>query len=610
MSYDDTLDLSLLREEALPTRDSRAPHESRHIAHEVVTRTEPPVVRLRRELEAIMDISRAVSTSLHIDDLLPRIMERTTQLMKADRSTFFIVDRKQGELWSKVIQGHTPEEIRLRIGDGIAGWVAASGQSLNLPDAYDDARFDRTWDEKSGYRTRSLLCVPIRNKENLVVAVIQCLNKERRAFDADDELLLACIGGQCAVAIENAFLYQSLFDKHGALLSAESQLRRANSELEVLYEVEQQIASAADSSGLIDAVLTRFASLLKVEAAALLLVSERGAQSFVHVSHGDLRPVRSLEPRVAQTLLLHARFPILREVDAGGGVADSLFWAEPDLRVREVWSAPLSDGRSQIGVLQVANRTSADRDSEAFLRLLGSVGGQLARGIAARLEREAGERAERLALLGHSVGAILHDMRTPLTAVSGYVELMTDEANQTVRTEHAQRVGRAIEHMEAMTQEVLSFARGQREILVRKVYLDRFVSEVREMLVPELDGFGVKLVVSARYDGIARFDENKLKRVILNLARNACQAMGPGGTFTWTIDRVAEYLVFECQDDGPGIPKELEGRLFESFATHGKEGGTGLGLAMAKKIVDAHCGHIEVRSSPLHGAVFRIEIPV
>jgi signal transduction histidine kinase len=121
--------------------------------------------------------------------------------------------------------------------------------------------------------------------------------------------------------------------------------------------------------------------------------------------------------------------------------------------------------------------------------------------------------------------------------------------------------------------------------------------------------FGVKLEVVTEYDGLARFDESKLKRVLWNLTRNACEAMGQGGTFRWTIARTGDQLIFECADTGPGIPKAMEGRLFESFATHGKASGTGLGLAMAKKIVDAHCGRISVTSAPGQGATFRIEIP-
>src|SRR5262249_40383581 len=154
---------------------------------------------------------------------------------KAERATFFVVDRERGELWSKLVQGGETKEIRLALGEGIAGAVADSAESVNLVDAYDDPRFDRSWDEQNGYRTRSLLCVPIHHRNLAVIAVIQCLNKQgRRAFDAEDEELLRCISGQCAIALESAFLYEALLQRNRALEDAEANARRAHDELEVL----------------------------------------------------------------------------------------------------------------------------------------------------------------------------------------------------------------------------------------------------------------------------------------------------------------------------------------------------------------------------------------
>src|SRR5882672_4795519 len=106
----------------------------------------PDPSRYQKQLEAIMDIAWAVSSTLHIDSLLPRIMEKVTAIIKADRSTFFVVDRPNNALWSKVVQGGVPETIRLGIGEGVAGWVAQSGETVNLGDAHADPRFDRTWD--------------------------------------------------------------------------------------------------------------------------------------------------------------------------------------------------------------------------------------------------------------------------------------------------------------------------------------------------------------------------------------------------------------------------------------------------------------------------------
>lgn len=575
----------------------------------------PDPARHEKQLRAIMDIAWAVSSTTLVDDLLPRIMQKVTEIVRAERGTFFVVNRAEGRLWSKVLQGGKPTEIRLPIGEGIAGWVAASGQTVNLADAYEDPRFDRSWDEQSGYRTRALLCVPIHDRNLNVVAVIQCLNKQgRRGFDAEDEDLLRCVSGQCAIALENAFLYDAIWQRNLELQDADARLRRANSELEILYNVERQLSETTDIDALLRDVLSRACSLVKAEAAAILLVNEAGARLFMYRADCEVGPAQSIDARRARELLSHAGPPVHlafgTETDGNATAAESHVLVPPELQIRETFSAPLSDARTTIGMIQLANRLDKAVPQDWVLRIVSLLASQVARGVVVRRERDAGERAERLALLGHSISAILHDLRTPMTAVGGFSELMAAESDASVRADYVGRIGRALEHMETMTTEVLAFARGKRDVLLQKVYMNQFVDSVRELLLPETSSYGVELVVHAGYDGVARFDESKIKRVIFNLARNACQAMAEGGTFTWTVSREGERLAFECTDTGPGIPKEMEGRLFESFASHGKVGGTGLGLAMAKKIVDAHCGKIECRSTPGHGVTFRIEIPV
>jgi signal transduction histidine kinase len=571
--------------------------------------SEPPVVRLRRELELVIDVARAVNSSLDLDELFPNLMLRTTQLMRVERATLWLKDETRGVLTSKWSHGagSAPREILLT--EGVLGSVARQGHLANLTEPQADPRFDPRVDENPERPTRSMICAPVRDKLGRVVGIVECVNKKTRAFDAEDELLMSCICVQCAVALENGALYASLRDKHQLLSVAESRLRIANSELEVLYAVEQQIASADDVSGLIASVLERVVQPSQAEAAAVLLSREAGGQVFSRLG-GQVLPVRELDSRETHRRLTAARFPIRRAPAGPTSDVSELLVHLPELAGASSFTAPLTDGRTQIGLLQVIHAGARpEGEDETMLAQLALVASQLGRGIVLHRDRDAGERAQRLAILGHSVGGILHDMRTPLTAVGGFIELMATEDSPVVRKEYAQRVERALEHMASMTHEVLAFAKGQREVLIRKVYLDKFIAEVREMLVSEMSRFGVKLEVVTEYDGLARFDESKLKRVIWNLARNACEAMGEGGTFRWTISRTDDQLVFECADTGPGIPKAMEGRLFESFATHGKASGTGLGLAMAKKIVDAHCGRISVSSAPGQGATFRIEIP-
>ncbi len=179
------------------------------------------------------------------------------------------------------------------------------------------------------------------------------------------------------------------------------------------------------------------------------------------------------------------------------------------------------------------------------------------------------------------------------------------------RAAYAEKVLQQFEHIQTMQREVLEFARGQKSILVRKVYLAKFWSDVREQLERAFAARGMELDIDLRDRGTARFDEGKMFRLVHNLARNAMEAMANtrGGKFQITVARGAEdALVVTFADNGPGIPKDLTGRLFQSFATSGKEGGTGLGLAIVKKIAEEHGGSIEVRPSKV-GATFVLTLP-
>jgi len=131
------------------------------------------IQRRRRISEILLDVMKSFSAELDVDQLLRKIMARTSEVMNAERSTLFVVDRKTEEIWSKVAEGAGLVEIRIPIGRGIAGVVAATGESINITDAYRDPRFDRTVDERTGYRTRTILCRPIHNAQGEVVGVAE-----------------------------------------------------------------------------------------------------------------------------------------------------------------------------------------------------------------------------------------------------------------------------------------------------------------------------------------------------------------------------------------------------------------------------------------------------
>src|SRR5690606_6763147 len=132
--------------------------------------------------------------------------------------------------------------------------------------------------------------------------------------------------------------------------------------------------------------------------------------------------------------------------------------------------------------------------------------------------------------------------------------------------------------------------------------------ELTTQLGAAVQGRSIDFEVEARYDGIAFFDEQKLLRVFHNLARNAVEAMPTGGRLHVLVDKEGEQIVWKVSDNGPGIPPELKGRLFELFST-GKKGGTGLGLAIVKKIVDDHNGSVQCETGAT-GTTFTIKLPL
>jgi HD-GYP domain-containing protein (c-di-GMP phosphodiesterase class II) len=159
------------------------------------------------KLDLILDVTRRLMSITDLDALLRDMATVTTQLLDADRATIFIVDRERGEIWSRVALGAGAGEIRQAIGVGIAGLVAATGDTVNIPDAYDDPRFNPEPDQRTGYRTKSLLTFPMTGQNDRVIGVFQVVNKNGGGeFTADDEETLSSLGASAAVAVENAQL--------------------------------------------------------------------------------------------------------------------------------------------------------------------------------------------------------------------------------------------------------------------------------------------------------------------------------------------------------------------------------------------------------------------
>ena len=571
--------------------------------------------REQKKVALVQEVGRALSTVGDIDQLLRLIMEKVTELMEADRSTLYLVTEDGGTLWSKVIQGGEVVEIRLTVGEGVAGWVAQTREIVNIPDAYADQRFQPNVDLKSGYRTRTVLGVPMIGALGGLVGVLQVLNKDDGPFTRADEELLSALSSQAAIAIENARLYHSLVSQNQELIDARRDLERRQRELNALYEVEKELSHALDLDDLLSRILAQAIAVLGGGAGSIALVDPDGSLRF--------RTVQGpAAPKLIERTLPHGtgligwsiahKTPVIVDDPANDPRHAQEIARESGVTPAHLMVAPLVDGEDVMGGIEIIDQRRTKRDgaawSEVDLKLLVLIAAQAAGAIGLARRRSEQSNRDRLASIGRMLAGLLHDLKTPMTIISGYGQLMAacDDAAQ--RETYVEQIQRQFDLMAGMTREVLAFARGDTDLVVRKVYLNRYVEELATQLGAATAGRGIELSVQAKFDGVAYFDEQKLLRVFHNLARNAVEAMPEGGKLTVICDKVGDRLVFTVQDSGPGIPLELRGRLFELFAT-GKKGGTGLGLAIVKKILDDHHGTIHVETGPT-GTTFVLELPL
>lgn len=594
----------------LPTRESPAGLVSG--LSEKLNELESAVGRQAERFTAVLEIGTQISSARDVDDLLRLVMDRLTALLGAENSTLFMYDAGRGELWSRVLKGSALKEIRLPVSAGIAGHVVQTGKTLLLGDAYDDIRFNPEIDRQSGFRTRSMIAAPLRHVSGRILGVVEVLHRKVDAFNQDDRALVEAVATQIASVLDNVLLLEEQRVQNDNLRRASEALKQAVQDLDVLYEVERALTSTEAQTDLLDRILGKAITVSRAGAGAILLVEKDKDALFFRSTKGEKsESLVSMPLKAGQGIAGHvAATGETVRVDSADDSEhhDKTISKKLGIAVGPVLCVPILGEGEVIGALELLNKRTPFTDADERLATL--LAGQAGRAILLRKAKEEGERKTRLATIGQMLASVMHDVRTPMTVIAGYAELMADEENVDERKSAAQVILGQLEHLNAMTRETLAFARGERNVLIRKVYLHMFIKEVVSHLEQEFAPTGIELKVVSSYTGVARFDENKLKRVIYNLARNAIDAMKDEGRFTLEIDRDGDELVFICSDNGPGIPPEIQPKLFESFVTAGKKNGTGLGLAIVKTIAEEHGGTVSCESKPGKGATFEVRLPL
>jgi len=310
--------------------------------------TDPQVIaqvaELLRRFSVLIEVNKTVGKSISLDEMLPHLIEVIAEVLHADRATLFLHDDRSRELFSRVVQGDDVNEIRIRDDSGVAGTVFTTGRALNIPDAYADPRFSPETDKQTGYRTRNILCVPIRNRAGAVIGITQVLNKTNGGFGDADATLLDAITTQAAAALEHARFVE--------------ELEKAHRDEVILLEVGGAISGDLDLDSLLEKIMQATTMLTAAERSTLFIHDPETGELWSRVAQGTEKK----EIRVpSYGGLAGAAFTAGETLNIADAYADARFNPDFDrqtgFKTRSILCMPLADRLGQpIGVMQVLNK--------------------------------------------------------------------------------------------------------------------------------------------------------------------------------------------------------------------------------------------------------------
>jgi len=302
------------------------------------------VLESLRRLSILAEVSDTVTEHLTLDHQLPRMIALITEVFDAERATLFLNDPDAGELFSRVASGEGVREIRIPAGAGIAGAVFQSGAPVIIDDVYKDPRFNPEVDRQTGYVTRNMLCVPLRNRDGKSSGVTQVLNKRRGAFTDGDRTLLEAINRQASNAIEEARL-------------AELLERARRDEIELL-SIAEAISSELQLDVLLNRIMHACTDFLEAERSTLFIYDRDKDELWSKMAEGS----EQKEIRVpANAGLVGAAFQAAEVLNIPDAYADPRFNRTVDkatgFRTRNILCAPVIDRAGlHLGIVQVLNK--------------------------------------------------------------------------------------------------------------------------------------------------------------------------------------------------------------------------------------------------------------
>ncbi len=568
-------------------------------------------LRARHErLNLLYQVSNVIHSTLEPREALKLILGEAVRLMRASSGSVALFNPTTGFLEIDVSHGLPPNawQLRLRLGEGITGWVARAGKPARVGDVSKDPRYIMVQPN-----VRSELAVPL-EVSGQVRGVLNVDSDRLNAFGSEDQELLQELARQAAKVIHNTWLYE--------------QLRLKARLFESLVNVGQAINSTLNLDDALKIITREACQLMTGKMSSVLLLDDSREWLDLRASCGAGEAYLN-KPRlsVAESLLgivLRRKKPIQVE-----NVQTSSRYQNVEIARREglisLLSVPLVFGGQAIGALSVYTGKPHVFSNEE-IRILFALADLSAIAIEkARLyERivdveEQMRQNEKLSALGLLAAEVAHEIRNPLTVMKMlYHSLDLKFAKGDPRARDAEMMREKMEHLNKIVEQILDFARTAEPEFV-PVSLNELIDELGLLTRHKLTQQNIQLARKLEPElPPVMGDPTQLEQAFLNLILNAVEAMPNGGQLTIVSRALSAsegsgkptHVIVEFKDTGHGMTKEQRARAFTSLIKTTKRKGSGLGLAIVARICEAHRARIEIKSNPGRGTTIGITLPL
>jgi GAF domain-containing protein len=551
------------------------------------------------KLAAINAVSAVINQPLSLQVILDQAITKVLELTEVEGGGIRLLNQETSELSIISSFGLSPELIQAlkpdRLGEGIVGTVAQSGNVRIVKDLSRDPDISSVYTMvKEGFKCA--VFVPLRVKDE-IVGTLEIITRQQREFTSEDVELLTAIGDQIGMAIDNARLYTDL-------------TQRAR-ELEAVNLVAAAVNQPGDLDQILKEGLKQILVVMNIEMGTIGVRDFKNDTVSLRATQGLpsylIEEIKAQEEPHQFTHWPEGLDILIQEVDLENTKIPSNF---KEKGIRVIANIPLFAEGERFGVLRLFTDRKELKAEERSLLL--AIANQLGIAIAnARLRQEV-LQAERMAAVGRVAASVAHDLRSPLGGILRSTEFLArPEISFETRQKLSQAVVSLARRLIGTSQEILDYIQGEPlPLKLEPCNLSDFLEEVLTVLQVDFSDQGIEVSKVFHYKEDIVMDADRMAQVIYNIATNARNAMPQGGDFQVETQKVGENIILRFSDTGVGVPKELANQIFEPFFSYGKRQGAGLGLSIARRIVEEHGGTLHLASKKSgQGATFVLKLP-